>query len=705
MHTLRSKRFLTILGIVLLAVFFRIWAATRLPVDFDEPDYLQAGSGYAAALRAGSLDGVIDYAGNREHPALVKLAYGLELLGMGPEATWSEALYAARGLSALFGSLAVLLLALVDPLAGGLLAMHTLAVKYTSQAYLEALPLCAPLAAVLAFYRSKALRDRWFWLSALALGITAAGKFTYFPAVFPILYLAIFRDRLRWHALLLYGGVAATAFVLFNPTLWHDPLTRLADSLFFHMRYSQGANVARAAYPWYQPLVWISRPVPWHPGVFVYPGPDGLVFWAAILGLVREARRRPWLAAWIVGGIVALLLWPTKWPQYTLALVPPLCLAAAPTLRWIYERLRAWEAYWHVLSELAPRPAKSVWIFLGVMLLALMVAMLANSFRTALGQVGWAHFTTVTSPLPTNTITALLPGPQGQMAIGTTEGLVLWSPPAATDLPDRWTVFTVADSGLPDDHVLALARDRQDALWVGTASGLARYDGSGWQVYRESDLGLADDRINALALGGDGRLWIGSGSGLAVFDGQSVARFTRAGSGLVNDYVLSLAVETRSGGDVIWVGTLDGVSRFEPAAGAASAAASFTSEDSGLGVGGVACLAVDSAGRVWAATLGGGLSLWDGAAWHSFLTSNSDIPNDTVQEVYESEPGILWVGTALPMDVGGTVSRWDGTAWRAFTSSNSGYSGAEPLAIVRDGNGRLWIGTQTAGVDLLRLER
>ena len=42
------------------------------------------------------------------------------------------------------------ILALVDPLAGGLLAVHTLFIKYTSQAYLEALPLFAGLAAVLA---------------------------------------------------------------------------------------------------------------------------------------------------------------------------------------------------------------------------------------------------------------------------------------------------------------------------------------------------------------------------------------------------------------------------------------------------------------------------------------------------------------------------------------------------------------------------
>ena len=50
MHAQRSFRFLLVFGIVLLAATLRLWSATRLPVDFDEPDYVQAGYGYAAAM-------------------------------------------------------------------------------------------------------------------------------------------------------------------------------------------------------------------------------------------------------------------------------------------------------------------------------------------------------------------------------------------------------------------------------------------------------------------------------------------------------------------------------------------------------------------------------------------------------------------------------------------------------------------------------
>lgn len=721
MHGLRFSRVLTVLGIVLVAAILRLSAATQLPTDFDEPDYVQAGYGYAAAMAAGDLNGVIDYPYNREHPPLVKLIYGVAILVLGDRANWISSLYAARLISASFGVLAVLLLALVDPLAGALLAADSLVVKYTSQAYLEALPFCAGVAAVLALARSRAPRDRWFWLSAVALGVTAAGKFTYFPVVFPILYLAIIQQKRRWSDLLLYVTVAVAVFWALNPALWRQPLTRLADMLLFHVRYSQGANVQRAAYPWFQPLLWLSRPVPWHPAVFFYVGTDGIVFWLAILGAFLERRKRPWLAAWLVGGMVVLLLWRTKWPQYTLVLVPALCLAAAPALRWLLGRVREWEDRWQILRNLLPTPSRSFWIVSGLLVIAVLGGLAANSIRSATMRMPWSHVTDQTSQLPNNTVHAILAAsdsllPGGGMVLGTDRGLALWAPPPSTDLPDRWTIFTAGNSGLPHDQVLTLAQDAAGQLWVGTASGLGRYDGAIWRTYRASDFGLPGDRVNALAVDSAGRVWLGADAGAAVFDGSTWQAYTAATSGLASDYVLSLAVEhpstapssmqaspaqDASGGDVLWFGLLDAISRLDTATGQWT---TFTAAAADLGPGGIGSLIVDSAGRVWAGSLGGGLGRWDGASWRGFRTSNSGIPNDTVQEIFESEPGHLWIGTALPMDVGGTVSLYDGSTWQRYTASNSGYSGAEPLSLAFDAQGRLWVGTQTVGVDILRLE-
>jgi len=715
----RRRRWGILVTIVLLALLLRGWAVMRLPLDFDEPTYLEAATDYATALRAGDWNRIVDYEGNREHPALVKLLYGLVVLALGQEGGTLVVLLVARALSAVLGTLAVLVLALFDPLAGGLLAVHTLAIKYTSQVYLEALPHLASLGAVLALSRlparsAKPTRGPWFWLSALALGVTAAGKLNYLPVLFPIAYLALWEKRLRWHELLLYGAAALAVFWLLNPTLWHDPLGRLADSLFFHVRYSQGAEVQVAAYPWYQPLYWLSRSGPsiWHPTVFFYFALDGLIFFLALAGLYWEWRERRWVAIWIATSIAVLLLWPTKWPQYTLVVTPALCLAAASTLRHTYRWLKAHDEYWHMVRLMIPTPPAAFWIALAVLGLAVVVVYTSTTLELTLGRLGWSSLRTETSLLPSDTVYALA-GPGGEaedMVLGTGRGAALWSAPETTDLPDRWIVFTGDNSGLPEGHpVRALARDHEGHLWFGAGPAVVRYDGgegaSAWQTYWPEDMGLRNGLVQALAVDSDGRLWAGTSNGAAVFDGQTWTPYLADVSGLVDNNVLSLAVQARphqqNDSDWIWFGTRTGVERLNTASGQWT----LYDEPFDPNWGGVACLLVDSAGRLWAGTIGGGLGLWDGAAWQFYRTGNSDIPFNTVQALAEVAPGVLWVGTARPTEVGGVLAEFDGETWKEYTPQNSGFSGAEPLAIAQDAEGRWWIGTRTAGVDIYQPDR
>ncbi|MDE3088462.1 MAG: hypothetical protein KGJ80_03625 [Chloroflexota bacterium] len=713
----------------IVGALLHAWAIVQLPVDFDEPTYVQAGFDYAAALKAGDWNGVINYAGNREHPALVKLLYALPVLVLGKDANWANVLYASRAISAVFGTLAALLLALVDPFAGGMFAVDTLVVKYTSQAYLEALPLFASIGAVLALKRSSTPRDRWFWLSAFALGATFAGKFTYFPIVGVIVYLfwekasalstGEERGRARvnslsarssaaigvlskvpWLAIFLYGLLAGATFLVLNPTLWNDTFARLADTLFFYARYSQSASVQQSGYPWFQPLLWISWPVPWHPEVFFYYGFDMFFFLLALFGLPREWRARRWIVVWIAASILILLLWPTKWPQYTLVLIPALCLAAAETARRLYRRVVEYETYWHWLREMLPPPTRAFWILSSAFVVLISLGFVVNSVQIAIGRVGWSHFTSATTLLPSDTVYAIQNGNGEEMVLATERGVAIWSPAATTDVPDTWITFTTENSPLPNDRVLAITRDRDNRFWFGTAAGLSRFDGHTWQTYRAADLHLGSAEIHALQIGTNGRLWVGTRAGVSVFDGAVWTSFTASTSGLLDDSVLSLAVEPRAQGDIIWIGSVLGVSRLDTSSGALS---NFTSSNSDLGWGGVAVLLRDTRGRIWAATLGGGISAWDGERWQPFRTSESELPLNTINKIVEIEPGTLWVALARSTDVGGAVARFNGTTWKAYTARNSGYSGAEPLAFARDRKGRLWIGTRTRGVDLFQL--
>lgn len=355
---------LAVLAVGGVALGVRLRAVDMLPVDYDEDDYLGAGQRYAQAIRAGDLQAIIDYRYNYEHPPLTKIVYALTMLPL-PEAPLIPELSStaapvrnlpsphferARLSSAAFGTLEAMALAVVNPLAGLLLGLHTWTIKYTSQIMLEPLPALASLLAVL-FYAQyseatglrKAGRRGWAWLllSALALGVTAASKYPYCMAGVAILVDWLWNRRpwaeeseralaLRGWLLpvLAWGLVAVAVFVALNPRLWADPIARLQESLFYHGGYAQSAHVQRAGFPPWQPLVWLMGPVPWHPGVFVV-ALDVYISVLAALGFGRLWQRRRVFALWLLIALVFLLFWPTKWPQYILILTAPLSLAAA----------------------------------------------------------------------------------------------------------------------------------------------------------------------------------------------------------------------------------------------------------------------------------------------------------------------------------------------------------------------------------------
>ena len=688
-----------ILLVVLLGFALRAYAAFQLPVDADEPVYMKAAFDYAQFIKVGDWKAVIDYPENPEHPPLGKLLYSLTVLPLSRRAGWSDALLLSRMISVVFGTLGVWLIALINPLAGGLMAVQTMLVKYTSEAYLEALPLFASLAAVVTLFFSKARRDWFFWLSSVCLGLVAAGKYSYFPIVFVILYLFLGERKYPWRDLLFFLGVAAVTFLALDPALWHDPFRRLANSILFHAQYSQGAHVQEVGYPWYQPLSWISRSWPniWHPQIFFFFSLDGIIFLLALAGLYSEWRKRRWNLVWILSGVLFLLLWPTKWPQYTLVVIPALCLSASSALLMVNSWAREQEDYWGWFSGVLPRPPKVFIAGLVGTLTLVVIFFSVNAINIAQDRSGWSHLLAELTPLPSNMVYAISPYQDGKMALGTAKGAVIWSPATGDEVLDNWTILNRQNSGLPDDDVLSVAFDQQGYLWFGTRAGLARYDGQGWQVYRAQDFGLAGEEVHAIKIDGAGRLWIGTNAGAAVFDGQNWISYSTGNSGLTGRLVLSLAFDPQPGGDRVWLGTDQGLNRFDQATGEW---AFYKPQATGLGEGGIPDLLIDSSGRLWVATLGGGLSVWDRNTWIHYRISNSGLPSNSVQAIQENGKGQFWISTSFPERPGGLVSHFDGKSWKTYRPYYSGYSGSQAVSIAQDAASRIWFGTLTAGIDI-----
>ena len=358
MHTRKQwVRFLLVVAVVGVAFGFRAWAAYTLPVDWDEAIYGGVATHYAGAIRNGNLDGIMEFTGNHEHPRFFKLLYGVVLafeLPISPHWEWAVSLaepppvaefphfYTVRLVSVVLGSLLVLLIALANPLAGLLLAVHTYSIKYTAQVYLEALPFLLSALAVFAYLRSERKKKGWLVLSGVLLGFTAGSKYVY-----ALVGIVILLDWLRAHItapralrpglrkellrVLMWGGIALITFVASDPYLWPDVFERVAASVRYHLNFQQGEYVTTVNYPWWQPMVWLTQSAASHPDVtFVdWHGIDCLLPGLALLGLVRMWRKQPVFVVWLAVGLIFLMVWGTKWPQYILVVAVPLVMCAA----------------------------------------------------------------------------------------------------------------------------------------------------------------------------------------------------------------------------------------------------------------------------------------------------------------------------------------------------------------------------------------
>lgn len=354
MQTKTILRILSILAVLALAWGLRARAVQKLSIDYDEDDYMRAGQEYAHLIRTSDWSGFLETNYRPEHPPLAKIIMGLSFLSA-PEKeltpdhpTTSEPnkylprdiLKAGRTTNAILGWLTVLLVAIVNPLAGLTLATHTFTIKYVSQIMLEALPALTSFLMVLSYLQFKKNRKQgWLIASAVFLGLTAASKYLYCVIGIAILVDwfmdAKEREEIKpffKHALL-WGFLGVIIFFAANPFLWADPIQRLRESVFYHAGYSTGAEeVQRSNFPFWQQLNWlVFSPSIWHPEVFKF-SPDFIIAVFAVFGLSRLWKKERLYVLWLEITFLFLFTWPTKWPQYILTLTVPLSLAAAEGL-------------------------------------------------------------------------------------------------------------------------------------------------------------------------------------------------------------------------------------------------------------------------------------------------------------------------------------------------------------------------------------
>jgi hypothetical protein len=107
----------------------------------------------------------------------------------------------------------------------------------------------------------------------ILLGMTLSCKLTGWLAPLPFLvWAALYRDRAAGRALAVAIPVALAAFVVFNPPLWHQPLTGLVKFFSMNLHRPPELNISTQFFgrmynldfplPWYNALVWTAVVVP-----------------------------------------------------------------------------------------------------------------------------------------------------------------------------------------------------------------------------------------------------------------------------------------------------------------------------------------------------------------------------------------------------------------------------------------------------------
>ncbi len=354
-------RMFAVLVIFIVAYALRIRATLYLPVDFDEPGYLASARKYCSAVAEGHWQEIIHFERTDIHPPLAKFGFALALCSnfrvpVAPREPAVElgdpGMLICRQMAALFGALQVVVLAIISPLAAIFLSVHTCHIKYTSQVYLDYLPCLLTLVCVLCYLRyikSSHKNLFWFAISGICLGSSVAGKY-YFgicgvAVAIDWLVSEVRRDKAFSSAfgslirILLWGVIALSSFYACSPNLWRLSTDRsmavVGKSVERSVKYASKSHPRIWGYRTWEPIRWLSRPVPWHYSAMplkksILPLQiDSLIFILAVLGFPKLWTEKRVFALWLLLGLIFLLYWPVKWPHYILLVISPFVLSAA----------------------------------------------------------------------------------------------------------------------------------------------------------------------------------------------------------------------------------------------------------------------------------------------------------------------------------------------------------------------------------------
>lgn len=323
----------------------------------------------------------------------------------------------------------------------------------------------------------------------------------------------------------------------------------------------------------------------------------------------------------------------------------------------------------------------------------------------------------ITEGLPDPKINCLMPMKNGQLWVGTDNGIAQWD-------GERMHVAKMPAFSRPV-RALALASDRDSNVWVGTNSqGLMRLNGQGVALLDDVSR-HSNEAVTAVFEDREGNIWMGSASGVerlrdsvfvtyaepeglpsesngpvyvdergrtwfAPVDGglhwlEKGRSSAVQAEGLAQDVVYSIA----GGPDELWVGRQrGGLTQLRQG----TTSKTYTQAD-GLAQNSVYAVHRNRDGSVWAGTLSGGASHLRNGRFTNYTAANG-LASNMVASILEGSDGTMWFATPQGL------SALSGGRWRTYTMKD-GLPSDNVNCVVEDTSGLLWIGT-AAGLAYLR---
>jgi len=230
-------------------------------------------------------------------------------------------------------------------------------------------------------------------------------------------------------------------------------------------------------------------------------------------------------------------------------------------------------------------------------------------------------------------------------------------------------------SELPDLKVNAILRDSAGHMWLGTNRGAVLWDGgSDYKVFNVKAKNLTSDIVYCIASDRRGHIYLGTNYGLTIYDGKTFKEV------YAEDEKLNRIFFIMVDGDDVWVGTQDGVAKYEQGQ-LTRPANSFMFKN-------LAFHACRWKNDIWFA-YEDGLLQFDGKSFKN-LKANDGFTDGRTRSVISGPDGNLWFGT------NDGIYRWNGKNLLNISQTDGLMSNAV-YSLAFDADGNLWAG-QSRGV-------